>query len=423
MSSRASGVDSESIDRLGAELSAAGLEGMLVLAPSSRDGDLAPFVGDVQLGECFVIATAAGRVALGFLTDMEREEAAATGMDLLSPARLRLAELKGLERVPGRHWSGVLARAFAELEIAPGAWGVAGHPPAGTAVEACSALAADGWRFAAGGEILRRWRRFKPAAWRERMAAPAAGVCAAMRRVAALLAAAAPRAGELELDGEPLRVGRLREAARVELARHGLWEPEGDIFAAGSAAGVPHSRGDSSHVLRPGEPLVVDLFPRGWLFADCTRTFCVGEPSPEFRRAHASVLGALRAAHEGCRPGVAGWALQERACAALEALGYPTARSTPDTRRGYVHGLGHGVGFELHEYPSFREAAGDEGVLAVGDLVTLEPGLYDPDAGWGVRLEDLCYLGAGGLVNLTPLPYAWDPAAWAAAVAPASAAG
>jgi Xaa-Pro aminopeptidase len=77
-----------------------------------------------------------------------------------------------------------------------------------------------------------------------------------------------------------------------------------------------------------------------------------------------------------------------------------------------VHGLGHGVGFELHEDPSFRETAEEEGLLEVGDLLTLEPGLYDAEAGYGVRLEDLCYLSAEGTVNLTPRPYALDPRAW-----------
>jgi Xaa-Pro aminopeptidase len=51
-------------------------------------------------------------------------------------------------------------------------------------------------------------------------------------------------------------------------------------------------------------------------------------------------------------------------------------------------------------------------VLRQGDVFTLEPGLYDPAAGWGVRLEDLVYLGSGGLEDLTPLPYDLDPRAW-----------
>jgi Xaa-Pro aminopeptidase len=79
---------------------------------------------------------------------------------------------------------------------------------------------------------------------------------------------------------------------------------------------------------------------------------------------------------------------------------------------GYVHNLGHGVGFELHEAPTFRKANGAEGVLRTGDVFTLEPGLYDAEAGYAIRFEDLCALTEDGLENLTPLPYDLDPRAW-----------
>jgi Xaa-Pro aminopeptidase len=124
------------------------------------------------------------------------------------------------------------------------------------------------------------------------------------------------------------------------------------------------------------------------------------------------VRQALEEAHGAVAAGRRGWELQLATCRRFEARGYATALSTPDTVQGYLHGLGHGVGFELHEYPSFREAAGEEGTLEEGDLLTLEPGLYDPAAGWGVRLEDLVALGPDGPENLTPLPCALDPVAW-----------
>ncbi len=208
-------------------------------------------------------------------------------------------------------------------------------------------------------------------------------------------------------------VGVLKKLAAVEFARLGLGQPEGNLMAIGAEAGVPHNQGDARRVVPPHQPLVVDLFPAGEMFADCTRTFCVGEPSEEFRAAHAAVLAALEEAHGDCRAGVRACELHERTCDRFEALGYETRRSDPTSSRGYVHGLGHGVGYELHEHPSFHESAGPSGLLEAGDLLTLEPGLYDSGAGYGVRLEDLCYLGDGELENLTPLPYDWDVAAWA----------
>jgi Xaa-Pro aminopeptidase len=213
-------------------------------------------------------------------------------------------------------------------------------------------------------------------------------------------------------------VARLRSEVGQVFASHGLEQPKGSILAPGEEGGIPHSAGTPERVLRAGESLIVDLFPRSsrhGLFADCTRTFCVGEPAPALRRAHALVLAALERAHLRARPGVRGWELQEEVCDLFEAEGLPTQISTPGTARGYVHNLGHGVGFDLHEQPIFRKAAGAEGVLREGDVFTLEPGLYEPgisDGGFGVRLEDLVYLGPEGLENLTPLPYDLDPRAW-----------
>src|SRR6185436_665577 len=63
--------------------------------------------------------------------------------------------------------------------------------------------------------------------------------------------------------------------------------------------------------------------------------------------------------------------------------------SHPGTLVGYVHNLGHGVGFDLHEFPTFKKASGAEGVLREGDVFTLEPGLYSVEERYGVRLEDL----------------------------------
>ena len=234
------------------------------------------------------------------------------------------------------------------------------------------------------------------------------------------LAEATVRDGALHSEGEPLSVERLKREVALDFAAAGVTEPRACIVAPGEEGGVPHSTGTPERVLRAGESLIVDLFPRGRLFADCTRTFCVGEPPAALRRAHADTLDALRLAHELARPGVRGWEVQRAVCALLAARGWPTPVDSPGTLRGYVHNLGHGVGYELHELPSFKESAAPaDGLLEAGDVVTLEPGLYEPagDAsggeGFGVRLEDLVVLGDGGTENLTPLPYALDPGAWA----------
>ncbi len=350
---------------------------------------------------------------LAYLTPMERDEATATGLDLLKPEALEVERLRRESRDETAFWAGLLGRILehcAARRSAPVAIG--GRLAAGPLVSACLRLAKEGWTFVDGSDLLLRLRKRKDGPLAAEARRVATGTCAAMRRVATLLAASSLRAGELWLGGEPLRVERLRAGIARELAAHGLEQPEGNIIAAGADAAVPHTRGSSGRVLQAGESLVVDLFPRGRLFADCTRTFCVGPPPARLAAAQRDVRRALELARREARLGVGGWTLQVAVCRHFRAAGHPDPIGRPGTLEGYVHSLGHGVGFELHEYPSFRRGAGPAGRLAPGDLFTLEPGLYYPEPGFGVRLEDLWLSTSAGLENLTPLPYDLDPRTW-----------
>lgn len=397
---------------LSAGLAELGCDALLVLARSSQDPDLAPFVGSVHLGECQLVAPRGGPVHLAYLTPMERDEAAATGLDLISPEDLDLAQRSSEAPEPQDLLAEVAGKALARAGLSPGRIALAGHGPAGVLQAACARLSRAGWTFVPGNGLTLGLRKRKTPAEVEAIRTAAEGTCAALRAVARLLAQAEVREGELWLEGEPLKVARLRAEVGQVLARLGLEQPRGNIIAPAEEGAVPHSTGTPDRVLRAGESLVVDLFPRGTMFADCTRTFCVGPPSPALARAHASVLSALERAHLCAVPGVRGWDIQESVCVQFSAQGYLTPVSSPGTTVGYVHNLGHGVGFDLHEQPLFKKVSGAEGVIREGDVFTLEPGLYDPAEGYGVRLEDLVWLGQEGLENLTPLPYELDPRAW-----------
>jgi Xaa-Pro aminopeptidase len=92
--------------------------------------------------------------------------------------------------------------------------------------------------------------------------------------------------------------------------------------------------------------------------------------------------------------------LQEAAQDVYEAAGHKTTRSHPGTNEGYVHSLGHGVGLNIHERPSLSHFGQD--ILQRGTVISIEPGLYYPDQGYGVRLEDLFLIDEqGDLINLT----------------------
>jgi Xaa-Pro aminopeptidase len=96
---------------------------------------------------------------------------------------------------------------------------------------------------------------------------------------------------------------------------------------------------------------------------------------------------------------------QKRVCQLYKDMGHATIQSQPDTEEGYVHSLGHGVGLRIHERPFSGAGALAEDRLNPGAIVTIEPGLYYPSRGMGVRLEDTVYVRPDGTFEvLAPYP-------------------
>lgn len=411
--------------RLGEELEERGWAGLLVVAITDRDPDLATFTGDAHLGHAAVLALPHEVPRLAYFSPMERDGAAATGLQVIPPESVELAAVVRENPRPEAWRPRWLRRVFSTVGLEGGRLGLAGHAPVGEMVAASRDLERHGFELVPGHRLVSRLRKGKTAEELAEIRRAAAGAGRAMARVAALLTAAGepgPAPGEeLWLGGERLTVGRLKDEVSAVLGAAGLEQPEGNLVSPAEEGAVPHNTGSRGRVLAAGESLVVDLFPRGRLFADVTRTFCVGRPPEILVRAHGAVRAALEAAHGGLRrvaPGgrVRGWELQEQTCEILERAGFPTPSCDSQAtsfERGYVHSLGHGVGLALHEDPSFRRNAGEEGWLEVGDVLTLEPGLYEPasgrEAGWAVRLEDLVSLGPEGPEVLTPWSLELDP--------------
>lgn len=192
-------------------------------------------------------------------------------------------------------------------------------------------------------------------------------------------------------DGSAKTLGDLKDFVTHEIYRLGMIEDHETILSQGRDAGVPHSRGDRNAEIRPSVPIVIDIFPvdreTGYFF-DLTRTFCVGPVPEELQRIHADVLEAFELARERMRGGTPAASYQALVCDFFEAKGYATTRSNPATLEGYVHSLGHGVGLDIHEKPSFSLNPTNDDLVEPGDIVTIEPGLYFPDREIGVRIED-----------------------------------
>lgn len=235
------------------------------------------------------------------------------------------------------------------------------------------------------------------------------GAVEAMGRVRGYLAGLR-REGDGFRNGHGLAtLGDLRRLIHETFVEYGLSEDGESIVSQGRDAGVPHNRGNDAEALRPGTPILVDIFPNeagGGYHTDMTRTFCLGPaPAPlaslygQCREAFDTAMGALRLG-EPCRK------YQDLVCDVFERQGHPTIRANVGTEEGYVHGLGHGVGLAVHEGPRLGGPAVNTQTLAAGHVVSVEPGLYYPSRGLGVRIEDLVAVHADGRIeNLTPAPY------------------
>ncbi len=210
--------------------------------------------------------------------------------------------------------------------------------------------------------------------------------------------------GVLLVDGEPLTSERVAEEIEVTLLRHGCALDE-TIVAGGAQAADPHDRG--SGPLRANDAIIVDIFPRSKATkynADMTRTFCVGEPPAALREWYDLTERALDAALDAVEPGATGEDVHAAACEVYEDAGEPTFRTDPETETGFIHSTGHGIGLDVHESPRLASGGGE---LEPGHVITVEPGLYDPDVG-GVRIEDLVVVTEDGYENLTEYPIAFE---------------
>jgi len=206
--------------------------------------------------------------------------------------------------------------------------------------------------------------------------------------------------------GVPLTVEAVKRYVDMRLLSYGLEDSGEKIFAVNRDAGVPHSRGEAGDELKIGDCIVFDLFPRSietGYFHDMTRTFCLGHARPDIQRAYDQVMQAFNAVMDSLEVGKETSIYQNLTCDIFEEHGHKTIRTDPGTEEGYVHSLGHGIGLQIHSNPRFS-AYSDE-TIQPGQVFTVEPGLYYPDQGYGVRIEDSVYVAADGTIHsLTSYP-------------------
>jgi Xaa-Pro aminopeptidase len=232
---------------------------------------------------------------------------------------------------------------------------------------------------------------------------------AGIRRAQAAADAAMARAAEMLRGGGALTSEDVRGEMIAVARAHGATMPADVIVASGAAGAIGHDPG--SGPLVEGESIIIDIWPmddESACYADMTRTFVIGDVPDELAEWHRLTAEALEATRAAVRPGVNGREIYDIACDVYENAGIPTQRTKAEgqvLREGFFHGLGHGVGLDVHEEPGLGRS-GDE--LVAGDVITLEPGTYRQGYG-GVRLEDLVLVTEDGGETLTNFPYELTP--------------
>jgi Xaa-Pro aminopeptidase len=204
-------------------------------------------------------------------------------------------------------------------------------------------------------------------------------------------------------QGEPLTVGKLKSFFGHQLLENGCIPEEDIIIACGPKSSDPHYVGQQEDILKANQPIVLDIYPRSIqkrYWTDMTRTIVKGKASNKLKHMFETVLQAKNVSLDAIQAGALGSHVYYLCCAILEKAGYETTRNGKKVIIGMTHGLGHGVGLQIHERPRMSEFAIYP--LRKQVVVTVEPGLYDPQIG-GVRLEDIIEVTKSGHRNLTQI--------------------
>lgn len=392
------------IDRLMTE---SGLDALLVMGAGGHNAAMTYFTGLVHLTQAILIKKRNEEPVL-LHAPIERDEAKRSGLrtknqndyDYLA----LLMEAGGDHNLAGS----MMMRRFLEEHGVRGRVGLYGSVEIGPQYAMLQLLSealpdvefVGETRFAS---TLMRARETKEEEEIERIRAVGRIATAVVGDVAEFLTSHEVRKGILvKPDGEALTIGEVKKRVNLWLAIRGAENPEETIFAIGADAGVPHSVGAHGDRLELGKTIVFDIFPAefgGGYCYDMTRTWCLGHAPDEVHQAYDDVLNVYKKTLSAMKPNALCRDLQMLACKLFEEKGHPTIMGDSKTQEGYVHSLGHGVGLNVHEAPAFSHVETNQDRLLRGSVYTVEPGLYYPERGFGVRIEDTVWMRPDGKVE------------------------
>jgi Xaa-Pro aminopeptidase len=200
--------------------------------------------------------------------------------------------------------------------------------------------------------------------------------------------------------GEPLTVGKVKNTLDHFLLDRGAESAEDAIVAVGEAAFDWHYLGVASDRFKSEVPIIMDVFPRlkqERYIADVTRTFVKGTVPKRVREMFEAVEDAANATVDSLTAGAVIDDVNMACFKTLEKRGFDSRRLNPDAKDGMTHGLGHGIGLDVHELPSTYSR---QDLYAEGHVMAIEPGVYLESIG-GVRIENDYAVTKGKAKRLT----------------------
>ena len=384
------------------------LDAILITGPGQHNPAMVYMTGGGHITDAILLKKR-GKGAVLFHYPMERDEATKSGLKTKNLADYNFTEL--LNQSNGDTLMAVVKRykqMLTELGITSGRIALYGRSDIGTNYAIFSALQKEMPELSLLGEIdnsiLMLARMTKDQTEIERIHKMGRITTQVVGKVADFITSHPAKNGVLvNTDGMPLTINDVKSQINLWLSELGAENPEGTIFAIGRDAGVPHSSGNPSDPLRLGQTIVFDIYPceaGGGYFYDFTRTWCLGYAPDDVMAIYEDVLAVYTKVTQELQVGRPFKQYQQMACEQFSAQGHPTIKEDPQTQIGYVHSLGHGIGLNIHERPWSGISGDEKDCLVPGSVFTIEPGLYYPDKGMGVRLENSLQVRPDGKIEV-----------------------
>jgi len=391
------------------------LDAILVIGNADHNPPMYYLTGGGHISAATLIKKRDGETVL-YCNAMERDEAAKTGLKIIPYSTYPYAELlKEAGGDPSLTSAVLYKRMFTDQEV-HGRVGIYGNTVLGSAFANFTHLQALMPGLELVGEssndsIFMKAMETKDSFEVERIRKMGATTSEVVRRTAEYLTNCEVGADEVLLaeDATPLTIADVKTMINLWIAELGAENPEGTIFAIGRDAGVPHSVGTPEDLLRLGQTIVFDIYPceaGGGYFYDFTRTWSLGYATPEAQKLYDEVKAVYDRLQEEFDLNAPFRDYQRLTCELFEKNGHQTPLGTPAPVEGYVHSIGHGVGLNIHERPWSGLTSSEDNILKPGVVFTSEPGLYYPEKGLGVRIEDTYWVRPDGKIEiLAEYPY------------------